>query len=144
MVAAKFVIASILLSATASASSVNYRRDGYNPIDIIINGVKSGITNAQQQVQSLVRGFQSNDGHPTADGLKALITGLDGQIDNSIGVVADLLSPLTFGLSNQVEAAILVPSSNLSLTVPKLPFLTSLVPLLMPFLVPASNLLPTT
>lgn len=111
MVATKFVLASILLAASASASAEAgyYRRDGYNPIDIIVNGIKSGVTNAQQQVQSLVRGFQSNDGHPTADGLKALITGLDGQIDNGIGIVADLLSPVTFGLSNQVEAAILGP-----------------------------------
>lgn len=110
MVASKFVYTSLLLAALVSAGSTYQRRDqGYNPVEIIVNGVKSGVTNAQQQVQSLVHNFQSGDGHPTADAVKAFITGLDGQIDNGIGVVSDLLSPVTFGLSNQLEGAILGP-----------------------------------
>ncbi|VVT57214.1 uncharacterized protein SAPINGB_P005591 [Magnusiomyces paraingens] len=108
MVATKFVLSSALLAMLVSAAA-NERRDQYNPVDVIVNGAKSGMINARQQVESLVRGFQSNDGHPTADAVKAFITGLDGQIDNSIGVVADLLSPVTFGASKAVEGAILGP-----------------------------------
>lgn len=108
MVASKFVLSTALVAALVSAYS-NERRDQYNPVDIIVNGVKSGMVNARQQMDSLVRGFQTQDGHPTADALRAFITGLDGQIDNSIGVVADLLSPVTFGASRAVEGAILGP-----------------------------------
>lgn len=106
MVASKFVISSVFLAAFASALRA---RDNNNPVDVIVNGVKSGVTNVRQQVDAVVRGFQTNDGHPTADSLKALITGLDGQIDNGIGIVADLLSPVTFGASHAVEGAILGP-----------------------------------
>lgn len=106
MVASSVIISSSLLVSFAVAGT-NYARE--NPVDVIVNGVKSGVTNARQQVDSMVRGFRSNDGHPTADALKALITGIDGQIDNGIGIVADLLSPVTFGASRALEGAILGP-----------------------------------
>lgn len=106
MVSSSVIIAFSLL-ASFSAAGTNYVRE--NPVDVIVNGVKSGVINARQQVDSMVRGFKSNDGHPTADVLKAFITGLDGQIDNGIGIVADLLSPVTFGASHALEGAILGP-----------------------------------
>lgn len=82
------------------------RDNHFNPI---FDAIKGGATNAEQTIETLIKQLGRNDGHPAADAVSALITGLDSQIDNLINMVATALGPLTFGVSNLVGDAILGP-----------------------------------
>ncbi|CAN6617435.1 hypothetical protein TRVA0_007S00298 [Trichomonascus vanleenenianus] len=74
-----------------------------------IDSVKSGINNAQQRVDELMNTFKNDPGRGGAQSVTALLTGLDGQIDNLLSAASSALSPLTGGLSQVVGNILLGP-----------------------------------
>ncbi|CAN6616753.1 hypothetical protein TRVA0_006S03356 [Trichomonascus vanleenenianus] len=82
------------------------RRDG----NVVLDGFKSGMTNAQQRLDAFVLDLKSSGARPGSAAAVHLITGLDGQIDNVLGVIGNALSPITGGLSNAAISVILGPT----------------------------------
>uniref|UniRef100_A0A060SZS9 ARAD1C03080p n=1 Tax=Blastobotrys adeninivorans TaxID=409370 RepID=A0A060SZS9_BLAAD len=108
-----------LLAFGSGASAVAHHHQGFVAADVqlqarggnpITDGIQSGIDNAHQRISSTVNDLRNLGNRPAAAVLTNLVTGLDGQIDNVLGIIGSALAPDTLGLSNVVIGAILGPT----------------------------------
>lgn len=76
----------------------------------ILDGFISGMDNARQRFDAFTNDLRQKGSRPGAALAVNLIAGLDGQIDNILGVLDDVLGKLTFGLTNPIFGFILGPT----------------------------------
>lgn len=74
------------------------------------NVVASGFHNAQQRLDAFVDDFKAQGTRPGAAAVTNFIAGLDGQVDNILGLIANVARPLTGGLSDIAFNFILGPT----------------------------------
>jgi hypothetical protein len=76
----------------------------------ILDGINSGVANARQRIDAFTNDLKHAGSRPASSLLANFIAGLDGQIDNLIGVVGKVLSPVSGGLSESAVHVILGPT----------------------------------
>lgn len=78
--------------------------------DPIMTGVKSGIANARQRIDAFSNDLKHAGSRPPTSMLTNFIAGMDGQIDNVIGIVGKVLAPASGGLHESTVHDILAPT----------------------------------
>jgi hypothetical protein len=111
-------LALAVLVASKAVASLYLVQDGDTFVDLaarsdqspIIYGLHAGMLNAQQRLDSTVRDIRNAGNRPASSVLTNLITGLDGQIDNVLGMISGTLGQLTGGLAEIPFQFILGPT----------------------------------
>lgn len=78
--------------------------------NFLTKGVKSAVNLVKQRFDAFKMAVQKGGKRPVSAALTNLLAGLDGQIDNLLGIVGTALNPLTDGLSKGAVHAILGPT----------------------------------
>ena len=74
-----------------------------------MSGIHGAINNMKETLDTLKHEATTDTGHNAAASITALITGLDGQIDNLAATILDGLNGVTFGLSGDLGDFLLGP-----------------------------------
>jgi hypothetical protein len=86
------------------------RRDLERRSNFLTKGINSAIALVKQRFDSFRMSIKQGNKRPTAALLTNLIAGLDGQIDNLLGIVGKALNPLTDGISMVAVNTLLGPT----------------------------------
>lgn len=94
-----------LANTARSGNQLVARADGG-----IMGTINHGVTNAQQRIDGFFNTLNSPDAKPGSQLFVNLLTGIDGQIDNLLGLISGALSVGTFGISDVPFNFILGPT----------------------------------
>lgn len=74
-----------------------------------MSGVVGSVNNFQETINTFLHEVSHDKGHGAAAAVTALITGLDGQVDNLAATIFNVANKLTFGLTSPIGDFLLGP-----------------------------------